>query len=311
MHVTCLDPACALAQRISRMTHPHVWRNVTHPHALHDSRVMICIDLTCLYSHVNMRKEGEVDVARDFSLNHQFKTRMCNALSMHTWDIVHICEHWQYLPDFDRFLSLSQSRVQTHSLPLLHALWHCAFVHIHISDDDQRRQTPWFQWRAWVSWYLHVYVHKHMYIYVLILPWHTHTRVRAREHTRANTKRTHKTHTHSHRHANAHMIACRMTKHDELQLREFTNICIYIGFQNMMKSQLRQYTNRKIVDALNRSEEAGASEQVYAYLCHIYVCIHMHVCKFPWIALWWDFVLRESNPKLLAVTSIPFPLHLI
>ena len=77
------------------------------------------------------------------------------------------------------------------------------------------------------------------------------------------------------------MIACRMQKHDELQLRDFSNICMYIGFQNMMKSQLKQYTNRKIVDALNRSEEAGASEQVYAYLCHIYVCIHMHVCKFP------------------------------
>ena len=71
----------------------------------------------------------------------------------------------------------------------------------------------------------------------------------------------------------------------KLQVKEFTNMCVYIGFQNMMKSQLRQYTNRKIVDALNRSEEAGASEQVYAYLCHIYVYIHMHACKFPLIAL--------------------------
>jgi len=67
----------------------------------------------------------------------------------------------------------------------------------------------------------------------------------------------------------------------KLQVKEFTNMCVYIGFQNMMKSQLRQYTNRKIVDALNRSEEAGASEQVYACLCYIHECFHMYVCKFP------------------------------
>jgi len=56
------------------------------------------------------------------------------------------------------------------------------------------------------------------------------------------------------------------------------------GFHTMMTSQLKLFTNRKIVDALNSSREAGASEQVYTHVrthththTHIYIYIYIYI----------------------------------